>query len=206
VKLYDNSTDKVIAMASSSVTIPSSFIKEVTNTQYCEIMLAAGFTADHPYFTALGGQGVNSDFEHSDPQVIWNGLSFTSNYDYKIPLTLGFDPDTTIVSGSMSGSISADGKVLSVLSASEYITYTGSPKSYRYNIVVRNVPYYTKNVINPWTGYYYYVKGDTCQNYVSSATLTANLYNPISDKYELVHSTSVVYTASSYLEIGFLRK
>jgi hypothetical protein len=108
-----------------------------------------------------------------------------------------FDPDTTIVTGSMSGSISADGKVLSVLSASEYITYTGSPKSYRYNIIVRNVPYYTKNVINPWTGYYYYVKGDSCQNYISSATLTANLYNPNTDKYELVHSTSVVYTASS---------
>jgi hypothetical protein len=206
VQLYDNTTGKLLAVASSSVTIPSSFVKEVTSTQYAEVFLAANFKADHSYFTTLGGQGVNSGFDKSGPQVVWNGLSFTSNYAYRIPTNLGYDPDTTIVTGSMSGSISADGKVLSVLSASEYITYSGSPKSYRYNITVRNMPYYTKNVVNPWAGYYYYVNGAVCQNYVSSATLTANLYNPITSRYELVNSTSVVYTASSSLEVGFLRK
>jgi hypothetical protein len=179
-------------------------VKDVTTAQYVEIYLAASFKADNAYFTTLGGQGINQRFDLTAPQVIWNGLSFTSSYAYKIPPISG--TDSTIVTGSSSGSISADGKVLSVLTASEYISYKGSPQSYRYNITLRNVPYYTKNVGNPWTGYYYYVNGAGCQAYVSSATLTANLYNPVTSRYELVNSTSVNYTTSSSLEVGFMKK
>lgn len=204
VKLYDNATGKLLAAASSSVTIPSSLVKDITTTQYCEIYLAASFKADNSYFTSLGGQGINPRFDLSKPQAVWNGLSFTSNYSYKVPPIT--DTDTATVTGTSSGTISADGKVLSVLSATESITYRDTPVTYRYTIALRNVPYYQKNVWGGWTGDHDDVSGATCQNYVSSASLTANLYNPVTSRYELVHSTSVIYGSSSSLEVGFVKK
>ena len=204
LKLYNDATGVLLAAASSSVTIPSSLVKDITTSQYAEIYLAASFNADNSYFTSLGGQGVNQRFDLSPPQVIWNGLSFTSNYAYKIP-SIG-ETDTMTVTGTMSGTVSADGKTLTVMSATEDGKHRDIPDTYHYTISLRNVPYSQTNASGGWTGYYYIVNGPTCQNYVSSASLSEKLYNPVTSRYETVNSTSVVYGASSYLEVGLVKK
>lgn len=115
-KALDYSNDKLIASATSRAVIVSSFLSDLQATKYVFVSLVAYMKADN-------GEEVSPvviDYGYKDygnQKLTWNGQDFSIDFQYKVPPVSG--TDSIVVKGSCSGNISADGKTVENLIATQ---------------------------------------------------------------------------------------
>jgi hypothetical protein len=204
LKIYDNSSGLLVSSASSAVYILSSFVTEITGTQNVRIVLGAAITTDNSYNKTFTGPVINGNYNFNSQPMIWTGTSFAGNYSYNVPPTAG--TDTLTVSGSVAGTVSADGKTVTQITASELITHRNTPENSNVTVVVKNVPYISNQFNGFYQDYYYWVLGAAAQNCITSVTIKRNLYNPLLQIYQVVNAVSFSYDSNSEIELEFFKK
>jgi hypothetical protein len=204
LKVYDSSSGRLLSTASAMVYILPSFVMEITGTQTVRIVLGALITTDNSYTKTFGGPVINGSYNLNSQPAVWTGTSFKAGYSYNVPPISG--TDTLTVSGSMTGTISQDGKMVSQITASELITHRDTPENSNVTMVVKNVPYIANQYNGFYKDYYYFVLGAAAQNCISSVSIKKNLYNPLAHAYQEVNAVSTTYDSNSKIQLDFFKK
>jgi hypothetical protein len=144
VKLYDNSTNKLIGEATAKANIGISLLNDLQKCKYISIYLNAIFTVNLG-FTINEIQMISSTPVTSEPTKIyplkWSGNSFTTTYNNEG----GGTQDVGTRSGTISGTLSADGLTIETLTANQTILrFFVNPKgttTTEENISLKNVPF-----------------------------------------------------------------
>jgi hypothetical protein len=194
-KLYDNSNGNYVTVASSTVYILSSFVKDLISSYQVYIAFSGNFTTDNQIIpTITDGRFINGSYQGYNMQnILWTGNSFTLNYSYLIPYNNSNFPnitDTLIVNGSINGSITSDGSSLNTLSASEKTVHTGTQEFTNYKISASNLPYNSSSMLDLNTTQFQFGSyGMNLANYISSISISQNLW--FTNTYETLNSVSV---------------
>lgn len=209
-KLYDNTNGKYITIASSTVYILSSFVKDIISSFQLYIAFDENFTTDNSTITTITDtRYINGSYrDYNKQNILWTGNTFTLSYSYLIPYNNSSFPgitDTLIVTGSMNGSITSDGQTISTLTANEKIIHTHTEEYTDYKITTSNLPYNGSSLIDLSTTQYQYGSyGINLSNYISSISISQKLW--FTNRYETVNTVSVSYDANSFLWIYFIKK
>ena len=192
--LYDNSNNTELVSTHSTANILSAFLMDVLASRSASIFLQADFKSSSAYI-GVGNQiqlGNSEARIRINNYIKWNGISFTTNYVYKIAPYTG--TDSVIVTGSVSGTISSDGKMISTFSAferQELKSGTGSWIEQR--IDAKDLPYYrTTSISNQYRNTGASVASNITLVSIRKWTLNAN-----TQQYELVTLSSVNYNSTS---------
>ncbi len=209
VKLYDNTNGNYITIASSTVYILSSFVKDVISSYQVYISFRGNFTTDNPTITTItDDRYINGSYRNYTQNILWTGNTFTLSYNYMVPYYDPYFPhadDSLIVTGSVNGSITSDGKTISTISASEKITHTKTEEYTDSKITANNVPYFGSGMVDLTDNYYQYGSyGINLGNYISSISISEKLWDI--NNYETLNTVSVSYDSNSVLWIDFIKK
>ncbi len=192
--LYDNSNNTELVSTHSTANILSAFLMDVLASKSASIFLQADFKSSSTNI-GVGNQiqlGNSEARIRINNYIKWNGLSFTTNYVYKIAPYTG--TDSVIYTGSVSGTISSDGKMISTFSAferQELKSGTGSWIEQR--IDAKDLPYYrTTSVSNQYRN-----TGASVASNIALVSIRKWTQNPNTQQYELVTLSSVNYNSTS---------
>lgn len=206
-KLFDNTTNKQITIASSTVYIVPALVKDIIKSYQIYVSFGGKFNTDNNTIKTLDGFYINGSWRpFSTQNILWSGFLFIQNISYRIPTYNQYGkPDTIIVTGSISGTISQDGKTVTRLSGLEKRVHTSSEETSEAKIEISNLPYSSSSLLTlSLTQYQYWSYGLNVINNISSVSYKRKLW--FSNRYETVNSTSAIYDSNSTLGIYFVRK
>jgi hypothetical protein len=191
--MYDNSKNIFIAEATSKANVLSAFLMDVLASKSSTVNILADFKSS----SASIGVGNNFTLGNStartriNNKIVWNGLSFTSNYVYKIA---PYTADSLVVTGSVSGTVSSDGKTILTYSASERQELKSGTGSWiERRIDVKDLPFYqTTSISNVYRN-----TGASVVSNVALVSIRQWTLNPSTQQYELVTLSSVNYNSTS---------
>lgn len=192
--MYDNSTNTLIALATSKANILSALLTDILASKSSTVILQADFKSSSSYIGV--GNSVtlgNSEAKiRANSKLTWNGLSFSCNYIYKIAPYSG--TDSAVVTGNVSGTVSSDGKTISTFSSFErQALKSGTGSWIEQKVEVSNLPFYrTTSVSNQFRN-----TGPTVASNVTLVSLRKWSLNQYTQQYELVTISSVDYNGTS---------
>ena len=177
--LIDNSNSALVARATSKATIISAFVSELLDTRYLYVSLNANMQSDEGIL--LNPLTIDMEYKHYNNQKIkWNGLEFSLDFKYEVSNS-GADP--VVVSGSLSGKVSADGKVLESLIGTQKKELKSQTGGWREESVeLKTVPYsdHTSDATK------YHMTGSEIRAVVVGASIAWNRQNPTTGQWEVI--------------------
>jgi hypothetical protein len=187
VKLYDNADNRLVGQATATANIGAGILHNLQNMNYVIITLRVDITTNQQ-----NQSWVNIDNAPLPPytdkpkacQLIWDGSSFSATYDYK---------GDTEKSGTISGTMSADGLTVETITCSQKQVYT-TVITYQ-DISANNIPYYSADD-------HYDIEGISVGQHITSVSYWMDSsWFPTYD-----YSPSINYTNESFILIDFRKE
>jgi len=203
VKLYDNSNNALIGLATAEANIANGILSRLQKYKY----VAVDFNADmicNVDFCLIGGLTIDNvpawGMTKEDP-VEWDGTSFSTNYDYTWET---LDGEEIHSRGTISGEMSANGLVMKSLTANKKSEHKNSGDVFNERITLTTLPYmadYQYDEYSPRFG----AEGLDASKHVTSFHIKWDLVNSEGDKFTQ-ESSSANYTDDdweTYLWVTF---
>ncbi|MFA6483763.1 MAG: PKD domain-containing protein, partial [Bacteroidales bacterium] len=175
--LYDNANSSLVARTTSKATIISTFVSELLDTKYLFVTLNADMRSDEGI--SLNPITIDMEYKHYNNQKIkWNGMEFSLDFKYELS---GTSADPVVVTGSLSGNVSADGKILESLTAIQRKELKSQTGGWREESVeLKTVPFsdHTGDATK------YQMTGAGIKAVVTDASISWKRQNPISGEWE----------------------
>jgi hypothetical protein len=203
VELYDNASGAMIGMAKAEANIANGILSRLQKYKYISIDFNADFKGNNEIvsFSMLSIDNSPPWGSTQKCPLVWSGASFTTNFDYSWELFSGEQVHST---GTISGTMSANGMIMRSFTAHETSFYPESKDTYNYDVSVKDVPYqpdYEYDEYSPRFG----ADGATVSQYINSCTMRWDFID--SDGVaQALYSTSINYNDPDdepYLHITF---
>jgi hypothetical protein len=188
--LYDNANSSLVARTTSQARIISAFVSELLDTRYLFVSLNGNMQSDEGI--SLNPLTIDMEYKHYDHQKIkWNGLEFFLEFDYQVPAS-GTDP--VVVSGSLSGKVSSDGKVLESLVGYQRKELKSKTGGWREESVeLKMVPYSDHSA----DATKYQMTGSGIRAVVAGASISWNRQNPDTGQWEIIEMRYYDFNSTS---------
>ncbi len=211
LRLYDNSTDRFLGGTYSYAVITKSLAEGIAGaTSLVSMYLNATYTTDNSNFSPWQGVGMNNGWSgqtFDNSSIHWSGLSFNYTYSYHSLWDSGWDTyDTTKVSGTITGTLSDDGKTILTISGTEKSVHSATPESSEMTLTAHNIPYFSYTAQGFYYQYAYQALGTDVQNYVVSVHVKEKLLNSATNNYEEFNSAFFSYDISSWIGIYLIEQ
>lgn len=195
LSVFDNSTDKKIGSATSVTSIVD--ILEIFKTKSVSIQLyGADRTFSNPslWISELSISSYDY-FIKTGNKITWSGLNFRHDINYQV----GDMYDTVYYTGTIYGTVSANGSTLVSLYGEIHQRSWKYNSTYDQKIQIVNMPFNNVTVGSIQAN----ASGTGVAGYVTTYDQRRRSWNSSTSSYEEVNVTSITYTNTSQLFIGF---
>ena len=140
VDLFDNATNKLVGHATAVATIAKGILSRLQKFKYMSIDFNADINSNNSIvsFSALSIDNSPPYGSTVKCPIVWSGASFSVSFNYTWQLVSG---ETVNSTGTIAGTMSANGLIMNTLTAHETSFYPGDGSAYNYDITVNDVPY-----------------------------------------------------------------
>ncbi|HBB91585.1 MAG: hypothetical protein A2X22_08975 [Bacteroidetes bacterium GWF2_49_14] len=190
--LYDNANSGLVARTTSKATIISSFVSELLDTKYLFVSLNADMQTDEGI--SLNPITIDMEYKHYNNQKIkWTGLEFFLDFKYELS---GSSADPVVVTGALSGKVSADGKILESLAAFQRKELKSQTGGWREESVKLKIVPFSDHTGDATK---YHMTGSEISTVVSDASITWKRQNPTSGEWETIEMRYLDYDNTSII-------
>ncbi|RJP62394.1 MAG: hypothetical protein C4539_18175 [Ignavibacteriales bacterium] len=145
----------------------------------------------------------NSGYSSSGSSIEWNGVIFSSEYNFKWQGSVPVVGDTFYVSGKLYGTVSDDGKKALTLWLDHHVKHNRSDYKYDLAISLADVPIEShESMGSVWVGGSF--TGTSIENYIKSIYYKATFHDYYTQKWMTINIKKLVYNEFSRLSISFL--
>jgi hypothetical protein len=203
VDLYDNSINSLVGHATADADIANGILSRLQKYQWISIDFNADFESNNEIvsFSVLMVDNQPPFGSTQRCPLVWNGANFSTTFDYSWELFSGEKVHTT---GTITGSMSANGMIMRTLTAHETSFYPESNDNYLYDISVKDVPYQPDYEYDEYSPRFA-VEGSKVSQYINSYAQSWDFVDSDGNPQKL-YSTSVNYNDPEdepYLHITF---